>query len=63
MRKLAILVYRTLKGQLRYQDPGADAYDAQHHAQLLRRLRSRASKMGFALVDLQTGELLDSAVS
>ena len=62
-RKLAILVYRTLKGELRYQDPGADAYDAQHHAQLLRRLRSRASKMGFALVDLQTGELLESAVS
>ena len=28
-RKLAILVYRTLKDHLVYIDPGADAYDAQ----------------------------------
>ena len=27
-RKLAILVYRTLKDGLLYKDPGADAYDA-----------------------------------
>jgi transposase len=26
-RKLAILVYRALKGELVYRDPGADAYD------------------------------------
>ena len=62
-RKLAILVYRALTGDLVYRDPGADAYDAQQGAQLVRRLRSRAARMGFALVDLQTGELLDSAVS
>ncbi len=62
-RKLAILVYLALKGDLVYLDPGADACDAQHRTPLLRRLRSRASKMGFALVDLQTGELLESAVS
>jgi len=62
-RKLAILVYRTLRGELVYRDPGADAYDAQHRDQLVRRLRSRASRMGFALLDLQTGELLESAVS
>jgi len=62
-RKLAILAYRTLKGELRYDDPGADAYDAQHHAQLVRRLRHRATKLGLALVDLETGELLEPAVS
>ena len=62
-RKLAILVYRALKGELVYHDPGATTYDAQHSAQLVRRLRSRASKLGFALVDLQTGELLESVVS
>jgi transposase len=62
-RKLAILVYRALKGDLVYQDPGADAYDAQHREHLVRRLRHRASKMGFALVDLETGELLEAAVS
>jgi transposase len=62
-RKLAILVYRSLKGDLLYDDPGADAYDAQHHAQLVRRLRTRATKLGFALVDLETGELIEAVVS
>jgi len=62
-RKLAILVYRMLKGELQYDDPGADAYDAQHREQLVRRLRHRAKKLGFALVDLETGELIEAAVS
>jgi transposase len=57
-RKLAILVYRTLKGELVYADPGADAYDAQHRTQLTRRLRHRAAKLGFALISLETGEVL-----
>ncbi len=62
-RKLAILVYRTLKGELVYSDPGADAYDAKHRTQLIRRLHHRAAKMGFALVNIETGELLESVVS
>ena len=62
-RKLAILVYRTLKGDLQYEDPGADAYDAQHRTQLVRRLRNRAQKLGFALVELETGEVLEAVVS
>lgn len=62
-RKLAILVYRTLKGELQYADPGADAYDAHHRAQLVRRLRHRAQKLGFALVELETGEVLEAVVS
>jgi hypothetical protein len=62
-RKLAILVYRTLKGELVYQDPGADAYDARHRTQVLRRLKHRAAKLGFTLVDLQTGELVTQEVS
>jgi transposase len=41
-RKLAVLVYRALKGELVYSDPGADAYDAQQRARILRRLRQRA---------------------
>jgi hypothetical protein len=60
-RKLAILVYRTLKDGLVYQDPGAAAYDAQHR--VLRRLRQRAANLGFSLVNRDTGELLESAVS
>ena len=42
-RKLAILVYRTLKEHLVYADPGADAYDAQHRTRVVRRLRQRPS--------------------
>jgi transposase len=62
-RKLAILVYRTLKDGLLYQDPGAAAYDAQHRTRVIRRLRQRAANLGFSLVDRDTGELLEGAVS
>lgn len=62
-RKLAILVYRALKGELVYRDPGADGYDAQQRTRVLRRLRQRANNLGFALVNRQTGELLEGVVS
>lgn len=62
-RKLAILVYRTLKDGLVYADPGADAYDAQHRTHVLRRLRQRAANLGFALIELSTGEVVDGTVS
>lgn len=62
-RKLAILVYRTLKDGLVYRDPGADAYDAQHRTHVLRRLRQRAANLGFGLVNLTTGEVAEGTVS
>jgi transposase len=62
-RKLAILVYHTLKGDLRYQDPGAAAYQAQNRVRLLRRLTQRAANLGFSLVNRETGELLEGTVS
>lgn len=62
-RKLAILIYRTIKGELIYQDPGPDAYDSMQRMRVLRRLRARAQKLGFALVDVQTGEMLQGSVS
>jgi transposase len=62
-RKLAILVYRTLKGELVYRDPGPDAYDRMQRKRVLRRLRARAANLGFALVDVQTGEMLKGSVS
>ena len=62
-RKLAILVYRTLKEGLLYQDPGAAAYDAQHRTRVLRRLRQRAATLGYSLLNRETGELLEGAVS
>jgi hypothetical protein len=62
-RKLAILVYRVLKGQLVYHDPGADAYDVQQRTRTLRRLRQRAASLGFELVNRETGEVLQAALS
>jgi transposase len=62
-RKLAILIYRTLKEGLVYMDPGADAYVAQHRTHVLRRLRQRAQNLGLGLIDLSTGEVIDGTVS
>ena len=58
-RKLAILVYRVLKGEIVYKDPGAATYDAHQRQSMVRRLRQRASALGFSLVNGQTGEILD----
>jgi transposase len=62
-RKLAILIYRTLKEGLVYADPGAEAYDTQHRTHVLRRLRQRARNLGFGLIDLSTGEVVEGSVS
>jgi transposase len=62
-RKIAILVYRTLKGEFVYRDPGANGYDAQQRKRALRSIRQRAEALGFALVNRQTGELLETVVS
>ena len=62
-RKLAILVYRTLKGDLNYDDPGASAYETQHRERTVRNVRRRAKQLGFALVNLETGELVPEAVT
>lgn len=58
-RKLALLVYRTLKDGLVYADPGAEAYDRAHRAAVVRRLRQRAGTLGFQLVNATTGEILE----
>src|SRR4029077_8333671 len=62
-RKLAIFVYRTLKDGLVYRDPGAETYDARHRTRVIRRLRQRAANLGFTLVDHDTGEVIEGAVS
>jgi hypothetical protein len=61
-RKLAILVYRTLRGDIAYQDPGAAAYLQLYRTRLLNSLRRRARELGLSLIDRQTGEVLDHAV-
>ena len=50
--KLARIVYAMLKTREPYHDPGADAYDAQQQAKLLRNLKRNARQLGLALVPL-----------
>lgn len=59
-RKLAILVYRALKGELSYRDSGAEVYAQQQRTRVLRRIRQRASTLGFNLVNRETGEVLQA---
>lgn len=62
-RKLAILVYRCLKGEIVYRDPGEAGYDARYRASVIRRLRRRADSLGLALVDRTTNGPLADGVS
>jgi transposase len=62
-RKLAILVYRVLKGELVYRDPGVEAYDTQQRTRQLHRLRHQAKTLGFELLNPVTGEVLATGVS
>jgi hypothetical protein len=60
-RKLALLVYRVLRGDIVYRDPGATAYLQHHRARLINSLRRRAQELGLGLISLETGEVLDHA--
>lgn len=62
-RKIAILVYRMLKGEITYQDPGPDAYAQRQRTKALRNLKKRAKSLGFELVQVDSGELLVEGVS
>jgi transposase len=62
-RKLGVLVYRVLSGDLVYQDPGATAYHQLNRTRELKSLRKRAKLLGLDLVDRSTGEVLLNAVS
>jgi transposase len=62
-RKLAVLVYRVLSGDLVYNDPGATAYHQLNRARELKSLRKRAKLLGFELVNHSTGEVLLHPVS
>jgi hypothetical protein len=62
-RKLAVLVYRTLKHGLVYADPGADANDRRHRTHVVRRVRQRVANLGFELVNRGTGEVLGESAS
>ena len=61
-RKVAVLVYRVLSGQVVYHDSGPDAYHPLNRAREFKSLRKRAKLFGFDLVDRATGELLVNPV-
>jgi transposase len=56
--KLAKLIYRMLKYGEDYVDKGQDWYEQQYRHRVLRNLRNRAQHMGYALIQLDTGELV-----
>jgi transposase len=62
-RKVAILVYRCLKGDIVYRDPGEAMYDARYRASTIRRLRQRAEALGLTLVDPTNNDTLIGGVS
>ena len=51
-RKIAVLFYKALRHGLRYCDPGADTYDENHRARVVRGLQRRATKLGYQLVEV-----------
>lgn len=57
-RKLAVLIYRMLKYGMDYLDKGQQAYEQQYHRQRMRMLQKHAKQMGYAIVSLQSGELV-----
>lgn len=56
--KLAILIYRVLKFGMQYVEYGQHAYEQQYHERTRNLLAKRVRQMGYAMVDLQTGELV-----
>jgi transposase len=57
-RKLAVLIYRTLSGDLIYNDPGATAYHQLNRTRELKSLRKRAHLLACDLLDRSTAEVL-----
>jgi transposase len=51
-RKLATLIYRTLRWGQSYVDEGAQAYEKRYHEARLRRLTSIATELGYQLTPL-----------
>jgi len=56
-----VLIYRTLTGDLIYNDPGANAYHQLNHRRELKSLQKRAHLLGCDLLDRSTGEVLLNA--
>lgn len=55
--KLASLVYRMIRHGMDYVDQGQQIYEQQYRQRQMKALKRQATVFGFALVDLQTGEV------
>ncbi|HTC60660.1 MAG TPA: IS110 family transposase [Solirubrobacteraceae bacterium] len=53
-RKIAVLLYNTLRYGLAYVDPGADYYEERYRKRTIDNLRRRADALGFALIPAPT---------
>lgn len=51
-RKLAILYYRAMTQGMDYVEQGVEAYEKQYHQRRLHNLHKQASRLGYALVEL-----------
>jgi transposase len=56
--KLAVLIYRMLKYGMTYVDQGQQTYEKQYQQRTLQMLKKRVKQMGYALVDLHSGEVV-----
>jgi transposase len=56
--KLAILIYRMFRYGMEYVEQGQDLYEQQYQERTRRLLAKRVRQMGYAMVDLQTGEVV-----
>lgn len=56
--KLAILIYRMFRYGMKYVEQGQDLYEQQYQQRTRRLLAKRVRQMGYAMVDLQTGEVV-----
>jgi transposase len=48
-RKIAVLFYNTLRYGMRYEDPGADYYEARYRQRVIKNLRRRAATLGLTV--------------
>ena len=58
-RKLAIIIYCMLRDHSPYRNLPAATYDQRHRTRVLHGLRKRAQSLGFDLVQLDTGLVLE----
>jgi transposase len=56
--KLAVLVYRLLKYGRAYVEQGQQAYEKQYRERTLQQLKKRVHALGYALVEISSGEVV-----